>query len=255
MNMRMRLKGIVVNLYRARSQKRIYVVVSSIVMFFCFANAWAEKPYGELLCHNPGYHCVTVERGDSWAQLFTNDYQRDLVKRVNRMNVFLKPDMVIAVPNDLDKKIPADLSPFPFEVPSVGEKMVKVSLKEFAWAAYDKDGQQVKWGPISIGIGNCPDVKEGCATPLGTFRVIRKQGESCVSSAFPKRVDGQSGGAAMPYCMHFYKGYALHASDELTGTSSTHGCVNLFKVDAQWLNQEFVETPSKERKGTLVVIM
>jgi hypothetical protein len=55
--------------------------------------------------------------------------------------------------------------------------------------------------------------------------------------------------------MHFYKGFALHGSDELTGTSSTHGCVNLFKVDAQWLNEEFVETPAKGRKGTLIVIM
>ncbi len=239
MNMRMRLKGIVVNL----------------VLFFCVANVWAEKPYGEILCHNSGYHCVTIERGDSWGQLFTDDYQCDLVKRANRMNVFLKPDMVIAVPDDLPKKIPADLSPFPPDIPSVGEKMIKVSLKEFAWAAYDKEGQQVKWGPISIGIGNCPDVKEGCATPKGTFRIIRKQGESCVSGVFPKRLYGSSGGAAMPYCMHFYKGYALHGSDELTGTSSTHGCVNLFKVDAQWLNQEFVETPSKGHKGTLVVII
>lgn len=234
------------------SLKRIVV---NLVMLICTIDAWAEKPYGEVLCHNPGYRCMTIERGDSWGQLFPDDYQCDLVKRVNRMNVFLKPEMIIAVPDDLAKKIPLDLSPFPQKIPSAGEKMIKVSLKEFAWAAYDKDGQQVKWGPISIGTGNCPDVKEGCATPTGSFRILRKQGASCVSSSFPRRLDGPSGGAAMPYCMYFYKGFALHGGEGLDGTSSTHGCVNLFTVDAQWLNQQFVETQAKGHKGTLIVIM
>lgn len=228
--------------------------IVNLALLVCVSTSWADKPYGEMLCHNQGYHCVTVERGDSWGRLFSDDYQRDLVKRVNRMNVFLKPDMVIAVPEDLARKIPADLSPFPPEQPTLGEKMIKVSLKELAWAAYDKDGRQVKWGPVSIGIGNCPEVKDGCATPTGTFRIFRKQGESCVSRSFPKRLDGPSGGAPMPYCMYFYKGFALHAGEELTGTSSTHGCINLFKADAQWLNQEFVETMTKGHKGTLIEI-
>lgn len=222
--------------------------------FFYFSIAWSSPRYGETLCTKPEYRCVKIKGGDSWVQLFPNEKQRDLVKRVNRMNVFLKPGMVIAVPKELDKMTLMDMAPFAAHIKSPGEKIIEINPKTMAFAAYDKDGSLLKWGPVSTGVAFCPDVKGGCATPTGVFRVIRKQGEDCVSSLFPQRLDGENGGAAMPYCIHFYKGYALHGSDELTGRASSHGCVNLFKSDAQWLNEEFADSPQKGRKGTLVVI-
>lgn len=234
--------------------KTVIVNLLFLLLFFYFLQAFASPSYGEIWCKNEGYRCFDVKRGDSWAQLFPNPVQRDIVKRVNRMNVFLKPGMVIAIPSNLKNITLNDVAPFPPQRKSNGEKMVLVNLNAMAWAAYDQKGHLVKWGPASTGKAFCPDVKEGCATPVGVFRVIRKQGENCISSVFPERLNGEKGGAAMPYCIHFYKGYALHGSDELTGHASSHGCVNLFNSDAQWLNQHFIDIPEKGKKGTLVVI-
>jgi hypothetical protein len=54
--------------------------------FFYFSIAWSSPSYGETLCTKPEYRCVKIKGGDSWVQLFRNEKQRDLVKRVNRMN-------------------------------------------------------------------------------------------------------------------------------------------------------------------------
>lgn len=234
--------------------KRNQVIVN-LVLMLCLTEVFAEKPYGERLCHHSGYRCVTVDRFDSWAQLFPDLHQRDLVMRVNRMSVFLKPDMVIAVPEDVSNKSLFDVSPFPQDISPPREKLVQISLNDQAWVAYNEMGQQVKWGPISSGIAHCPELNGDCTTPKGQFRITRKQGKSCVSHVFPMRLDGTKGGAAMPYCMHFYQGYALHGGDDLNGLPSSHGCVNLLTVDAQWLNESFVELPGKGRQGTLVVIL
>jgi lipoprotein-anchoring transpeptidase ErfK/SrfK len=106
---------------------------------------------------------------------------------------------------------------------------------------------------LSSGIGVCK-APDGCATPVGIFRVIRKQDADCISTAFPRREDGDNGGAEMPYCMHFFRGYALHGSEELPGYRYSHGCVRLFPQDARWLNEEFVDLPGGGNKGTRVII-
>ncbi len=224
------------------------------VMLAYFSMTWASMQYGEILCKKPLYRCLKIKRGDSWARLFKDERQRDLVKRVNRMNAFLKPGMVIAVPIQLSKISLFDVSPFALDIEPRGEKALVIDRAQLAFAAYDEQGHLVKWGPVSVGAAHCPDMADGCVTPAGEFRVLRKQGENCVSSVFPRRLNGVNGGAAMPYCIHFYKGYALHSGEELTGLASTHGCVNLFLDDAQWLNQQFVNTPGHRHKGTIIVI-
>ena len=47
----------------------------------------------------------------------------------------------------------------------------------------------------------------------------------------------------MPYCMHFFRGYALHGSEVVPGFRDSHGCVRLFIEDAKWLNEEFIIVP------------
>jgi lipoprotein-anchoring transpeptidase ErfK/SrfK len=75
-----------------------------------------------------------------------------------------------------------------------------------------------------------------------------------VSTAFPRRADGFHGGAPMPYCMHFYRGYALHGSTTVPGYRASHGCIRMFIEDARWLNEEFIDLPYSNQKGTKVVI-
>ena len=162
--------------------------------------------------------------------------------------------MTIAVPKNLDRLTIYDVSPFPRYIESDGEKTIYVSQEKLAWGAYDDKGELLWWGPLSSGSGHCRGLDGTCITPSGSFRVIRKQDIDCISTAFPLRSNGESGGAEMPYCMHFFRGYALHGSDTVPGYRASHGCVRIFVEDARWLNEEFVDLPGSGMKGTRVVV-
>ena len=210
--------------------------------------------FGEALCHTEGYSCIKARAGESWGTLFPNEEERDIVQRANRMNTPLKSGMTLAVPHNLETLSLYDVSPFPLHINSKGEKTIFVSQKKLAWAAFDETGVLVWWGPISPGMSFCPNVYGGCVTPTGAFRMIRKQDYDCYSTAFPKRPDGNNGGTAMPYCMHFFRGYALHGSNTVPGYPASHGCIRLFIQDARWLNEEFVTVPGDGELGTRVII-
>lgn len=214
----------------------------------------APLRFGETLCQDQHYFCFKIRSGDSWMRLFPDEEARNIVQRVNRMNITLRRGMTIAIPKNLDTLTVFDVSPFPKNIQASGEKIIYVNQKQLAFGAYNEDGRLLWWGPISSGIGICPGIYGGCKTPSGDFRIIRKQSEDCVSTAFPKRIDGDNGGAEMPYCMHFFRGYALHGSHEVPGYRSSHGCVRLFTEDARWLNEDFITTPEEGFKGTRVII-
>jgi L,D-transpeptidase ErfK/SrfK len=213
------------------------LLVTTFTCFLFSMNAYAMR-YGARLCDSGAdVKCMRVQSDDSWESLWPDPQQRDLVMRVNRMNTDLRPGMIIAVPNNLNLDL-MSLAPFKQNVGYLGQKQVVVNPSQLAWAAYDSDGTLVRWGPAVAGMSSCPD--EGgrnCRTPIGTFTVYDKKGADCVSSEFP--VPG--GGAHMPYCMHFKGGYALHGSDEVPGSNSSHGCVRMFPEDAAWLNHNFVK--------------
>lgn len=215
--------------------------------------AIAVHRYGETLCHSSDFFCMSIKNGESWESLFPDDEEKDIIKRVNRMNVRLRPGMIIAVPKNIERLTIYDVSPFPRYIESHGEKTIYVSQKKLAWGAYDEDGELLWWGPISSGIGRC-NVAGGCSTPTGSFRIIRKQDIDCVSTVFPRRGDGDNGGAVMPYCMHFFRGYALHGSYEVPGYRASHGCVRMFIEDARWLNEEFIDLPGGGMRGTRVIL-
>lgn len=216
---------------------------------------WSGKPFGASLCKGSDYFCMTIKPGDTWDSLFTNPEEQDLIKRINRMNIHLRPGMVIAVPKHLDRLTIYDVSPFPRYINAPGEKTIYVSQKQLAWGAYDSNGELVWWGPISSGMANCREEPGHCKTPTGIFRIIRKKDIDCISTAFPIRTNGLSGGALMPFCMHYFRGYALHGSYEVPGYRDSHGCIRMFIEDARWLNEEFVELPgSGGAQGTRVLI-
>lgn len=216
--------------------------------------ALAKIPYGEKLCRDPKYTCMTVTREETWESLFPNDEERDIVRRINRINLRLREGMRIAIPKDLHNTTLYDHSPFPRFIESLGEKTIYISQKKLAWGAYDINGELLWWGPISSGADSCLGQSGPCHTPGGAYRMVRKQSGDCISSAFPRRADGFHGGAPMPYCMHFFRGYALHGAPVVPGYRASHGCVRLFIEDARWLNEEFIDLPEEGYKGTRVYI-
>lgn len=234
--------------------KRFIALVVMILLTICHQTSWSSKRYGETLCNSSDYSCITVKTGEDWENLFPNPQERDIVKRVNRMNIHLQPGMILAIPKNIDRLTIYDVAPFPRYVEATGTKTIFVNQKELAWGAYDENGELVWWGPLSSGTGKCPEELGGCKTPTGEFRIIRKQDIECISTAFPIRANGMSGGAVMPFCMHFLRGYALHGSYQVPGYRDSHGCVRLFIEDAQWLNEEFIDLPGEGAVGTRVVI-
>lgn len=232
---------------------RLSIIIMTI-MIGLMPSAKAQSRFGETLCQLPDYFCMTIKSSDNWERLFPNPETRDIVRRINRMNISLKQGMIIAVPKNLDRLTIYDVSPFPRYIEADGEKTIYVSQKKLAWGAYDEQGELIWWGPVSSGSGHCSGVYGGCSTPSGSYRIIRKQDIDCISTAFPQRADGNSGGAEMPFCMHFFRGFALHGSDTVPGYRASHGCVRMFTEDARWLNEEFIDIPGGGTKGTRVVI-
>lgn len=234
--------------------KPFKTIIASVLFLMSQQTVMAQTRFGESLCTSADYTCVKINTGDSWESLFPNPEERDMVKRINRMNLSLRNGMVLAVPKNIDRLSIYDVSPFPRYIESDGEKTIFVSQKQLAWGAYDEQGQLIWWGPISSGSGLCGAADGNCLTPTGAFRIIRKQDIDCVSTVFPRRANGINGGAIMPYCMHFLRGFALHGSDVVPGYRDSHGCVRMFIEDARWLNEEFINLPGGSEKGTKVII-
>lgn len=155
----------------------------------------------------------------------------------------------ISAPNEEELKygLPGDrvFEQFPEHRPATGNKVIIVDPNIPAWAAYDVEGNLVKTGRASAGQDYCPDLRRACRTVTGTFKVYSKGGANCKSSIFPLATHG---GAPMPYCMHFYKGYALHGSYQVEDYDASHGCVRLIPSSAEWLSKNFVTI------GTTVII-
>lgn len=240
--------------YLGLIMKQLKLMFISIILFAFQQIVLAQPRFGESLCSSADYICVEAKAGETWDSLFPNPEERDIIKRINRMNIALRAGMVIAVPKNIDRLSIYDVSPFPRYIESDGEKTIFISQKQLAWGAYDAQGELIWWGPISSGSGLCGAADGNCLTPTGSFRVIRKQDIDCVSTVFPRRANGNNGGAIMPYCMHFLRGFALHGSDVVPGYRDSHGCVRMFIEDARWLNEEFINLPGGSEKGTKVIV-
>ena len=228
------------------------------VLFMAFGvfsvSAYAEnKPeyFASGLCESAGFHCIKVESGQSWTSLFPDEKQRDIVQRVNRTYNHLWAGKTLAVPDKLETADALDFAPFAKKI-NPDEKQIVVDQDKLAWGAYDAQGNLVKWGPVASGSTKCSDSAKSCLTLTGMFRVFNMENEKCVSDVFPIG----KGGAKMPYCMFFHKGFALHGADDIPGYRASHGCIRMFTEDAKWLNHNFVEMCSEKnaQKGTLVIV-
>lgn len=210
-----------------------FIITLVLVVGVVFYNP-AYANYGAKLCKKPEFACLKVNRHDTWASLFPDEKRRDLEMRLNRMNTKLYKGLILAVPTSSNTNY-MDYSPFPNQIDPPGNKVIKVSLSDQAFGAYDANGTLQTWGPVSGAKGYCSDVHRGCHTPLGHFTIQSKEGPGCFSTKFP----AGKGGAPMPYCMFFHRGFALHGSYEVPGYHDSHGCIRLFVNDAKWLNRDF----------------
>lgn len=229
--------------------KKILVVIALLMLSI---NVHAAGYYGTGLCAYPQYQCMKVESSQTWDTLFPDEQQRDIVQRLNRNYNNLWPGKMIAVPRDMVNKTLLDFSPFPLQINPDGEQQVIVDQDKLAWGAYDTNGRLLKWGPISSGRDKCSDSNKSCRTMTGIFHFFSKENEKCRSNIFPIG----KGGAKMPYCMYFHKGFAMHGSSDMPGVRASHGCVRMFTRDAFWMNREFVVTanPKINFLGTKVVV-
>lgn len=227
-------------------------LILTVSLLFTITALNAASFYGTALCTYPQYTCMKIEKGQTWDNLFPDPEQRDLVQRVNRTYNTLWPGKEIAVPKNLAHINIFDIAPFPVKLDDEHEKQIIVDQEKLAWAAYDADGNLVLWGPIASGRDKCSDSNKSCRTLAGIFRVFSKENVHCTSDVFPIG----KGGAKMPYCMYFHKGFALHGSDDLPGYRASHGCIRMFIQDAQWLNEHFVELSSERNNfmGTKVTV-
>jgi len=212
----------------------------------------AASFYGTALCGYPQYDCIKVGSGESWEKLFPDPVQRDLVQRVNRSYNSLWTGRVIAVPKNLAHINIYDIAPFPVKLDGETEKQIIIDQEKLAWGAYDAQGNLLWWGPISSGRDKCSDSNRSCRTLTGIFRIFSKENSKCTSDVFPIG----KGGAKMPFCMYFHKGFAMHGSDDIPGQRASHGCVRMFVEDAKWLNLNFVQLSSERNNfmGTKVVV-
>lgn len=229
-----------------------FILISlSIIILLANSTALAVKRYSLNYCNLPDFKCIQVKRGQSWSSLFPDPNLRELIQKLNRMNITLYPGMTLAVPQNLSNLSLMSISPFPLTIESPKEKLIVVDPGSLAFAAYTADGNLVLWGPISGGQVFCGDVGSQCRTLAGKYRIFNKNDEKCISKVFPIG----KGGAPMPYCMYFHAGAALHGGpNEVPGYHASHGCVRIFMEDAQWLNENFVDSFSEGKIGTRVVI-
>lgn len=238
------------------NMKRIAILLLTLVLpnlTQAVTNFAETLYYGTGLCkYAQQYQCIKIQSGQSWQSLFPNEEQRDLVQRLNRTYNPLWPGKIIAVPQALNNVTLFDLSPFPLKIEASSDKQIIVDQEKLAWVAYDEQGYLIKWGPISSGGDKCSDSNNSCRTLTGIFRVFSKENELCHSNIFP----AGKGGASMPYCMFYHKGFALHGSEDIPGYRASHGCVRLFTQDAKWLNHSFAVSSTKENNyaGTIVII-
>lgn len=218
-----------------------YIISIFTVIILIFLGLSFAQLYGQRLCSDSRYYCYRVQKHDTWENLFPDDNKRILVKKINRMNIRLRPGINIAIPKYSNGNDFLLFSPFNPQIQPYGKPVVVVDLSDQAFGAYDSFGNLINWGPISGGKGYCPDVGRRCTTPTGSFAVNSKGGRGCVSSIYPVGI----GGAPMPFCMFFHGGFALHGSPEVPGYNASHGCVRMFYEDAEWLNHEFTNVGTK----------
>jgi hypothetical protein len=184
----------------------------------------------------------------SWCEAFPDGEQRNNLIKINRRNTLIWKNHCIAFPNK--EFTYENYSPLPL-ASEVKEKIVIADLKNLAWAVYE-NGKLIRWGAANGGMGRCRETGLfKCKTPIGNWKVIRKEGYVIKSKLYPIECNDKK---ICGHPMYWYVGFrpqgeGFHGDAHLPGINISHGCVRILKEDAKWLNKYFVEI------GTKVIIL
>jgi lipoprotein-anchoring transpeptidase ErfK/SrfK len=155
------------------------------------------------------------------------------VRRFNRLDPkFVWVGTTVQVP-----ELPEgdDYVPMPAEYPPAKDipKFVLVALNLQFMGVYEH-GMLVASFPICSGAP-----KHG--TPIGDFK-IKDKNKDMKSNMYPP----PNGGAPMPWASNFHRTeYWFHGGD-MVGYRASHGCVRMFKAEAEWLfHWAVIGTPVK----------
>lgn len=135
---------------------------------------------------------------------------------------------------------------FPEKHASSPQNIFIFSPQALQWAVYNRAGVRVGIGKGVGGADFCADIKEPCRTVEGIYHILRKKDANCISKTYP--ID-EVGGAPMPHCMFFYRGYAIHGSNSLPDINSSHGCIRVKPEAAEWMNKNYMSL------GSMVIIL
>ena len=214
--------------------RRCIIALLALGLLLTVSKSQAKR-YVHKLCNTPNFECIKAPRSGSWQSLFKD--KGTMIQKLNRVSRrHVSRGMTIAVPKNYAELDMLDVAPFPKRVPNTGEKIFVFDPALLAWAAYSDQGHLVKWGPAVGGKNWCPDDRSACRTAVGKFRVYSRRGARCISYTYPR----PRGGAPMPYCVFFHRGFSVHAGP-LPGHHDSHGCVRTLKTDARWLDQKFFD--------------
>jgi L,D-transpeptidase ErfK/SrfK len=115
----------------------VMIAVIFAISFIFSSTTYAN--YGSTICKSPDYSCYKIKKNDTWAKLFPDDDKRDLVMRINRMNVRLHRGTIIAIPNSTSINI-LDYSPISTQIEPPGTKIILVMLSKNIFGAYNSNG-------------------------------------------------------------------------------------------------------------------
>lgn len=232
-------------------------VGSFLTVLLLFESLSFAHLYGEKFCKMPGFHCIrvggTTKRPQTWDNLWPDKREQTIVKKLNRLHVWLVRGTILAVPNGMNGKTHMDFAPFPKAINAGNEKLFVFDPKILAWAAYDAIGNLVNWGPALGGKKYCEDTGRSCRTPPGAYEALAKRGFGYRSTLYPIGCKNEEC-SWMPYYIKVRKdGLGIHGSKWFIGRHTSHGCVRLFIEDARWLNKFFIDTATKEKRGTKII--
>lgn len=188
-----------------------------------------EAPSAPPVRPAPSYRTVAITGARRWIRLRKElgPERMTALLKVSRIDLAsVHPGDTLSVPDSSTLALDSTarmlaLSPFPLRLalPNAPPKLLLVSLRVQAFAAYDT-GMLTRWGPTSTG-------RETLQTPVGLYHANWKARERTSTFNEEWRLKWYIN-------LESFLGISLHEF-ELPGRPASHACVRLMEDDAMWL--------------------